>query len=175
MTPATTLSTRDKVRRTVIAVAVVAGVVGIVLALNWSVDIDENGDTVVAEQSLDDVVESGDADAIAAAPPRPTGDRPSRDELVEQLIPTEGSEQLSQVQVGIDLGPGYSAHLVVNGVPIPDDELQERLALNQVFFTPAEGLAVEELRAGDNVVRADIYSLVDGSDVRSVEWHFQVT
>ncbi|MBA2283612.1 MAG: hypothetical protein M3527_08885 [Actinomycetota bacterium] len=171
----TALSARDKVRRTVIAIVVVAGVVGIVLALNSSVDIDADGDTVVADQDVSGVLESGDPDAIAAAPPPPDDNAPTRAELVEQLIPSEGSEVLSQVQVGIDLGPGYSAHLVVNGVPIPDDELQQRLPLNQVFFTPGEGLAVDALVPGDNRVRADIYSLADGTDVRSVEWHFRVT
>jgi hypothetical protein len=171
-----TLTSRDKVRRTAYVAIAIAGVVGIVLALNWTVDIDNNGDTVTAREDISGVVESGDADAIANAPLAPDGTGPTQADLVEQLIPSEGSEQLSQVQIGIDLTNGLDANLTVNGVPIPPDELQRRPELNQVFFRPGPDRAVEALEPGDNVVRADIFDPVDPTTiVRVVEWHFEVT
>jgi hypothetical protein len=169
------VTTRDRIRRTVIGVAVVALLVGFVLALNSGVDFDQNGDPSVPEQDISGVVESGDADAIADAPAPLGPDAPTQAELVEQLIPAADSQQLRQVQIGIDLAPGYDAHLKINHVAVDDTELQRRPELNQVFFRPGEGLSVEALQPGDNLVEADIYDVVTGQAIRSVEWHFTVT
>jgi hypothetical protein len=80
-----------------------------------------------------------------------------RADVVEELIPRTGDEVLRQAERGIDLAPGYEASLLVNGVEIPTDELRLVPEQNQVFFTPAEGKAVEQLRAGPNCASAVVW------------------
>jgi len=96
--------------------------------------------------------------------------------VVELLAPTPGSTVLSQAQIEIDLTIRYDAHLVVNGVAIPEDQLQRRPELNQVTFTPGKGKVYEQLPAGQNCVQATVFR-VDGVNetVPPVSWCFNVT
>ena len=75
--------------------------------------------------------------------------------IVELQAPAPGSSVLSQAQLLIDLTSDYDARFVVNGVLIPDDQLQKRPELNQVLFTPGPGKVVEKYNAGPNCVDAD--------------------
>ena len=59
-----------------------------------------------------------------------------RPDVVEHLIPPNGTQQQRQSELGIDLAPGYEGALSVNGVSIPTDELRLVPEQNQVFFTP---------------------------------------
>ena len=68
---------------------------------------------------------------------------------------------LSQAQLLIDLTTNYDASFVINGVTIPDDQLQKRPELNQVIFNPGPGKVVEKFPAGRNCVEADIFR-IDG-------------
>jgi hypothetical protein len=96
--------------------------------------------------------------------------------IVELQAPTPDSAVLSQAQLLIDLSTAYSASFVINGVTIPDDQLQLRPELNQVIFNPGEGKVIERFPAGRNCVEADIYRL-DGidEDVPPARWCFNVT
>jgi hypothetical protein len=104
-----------------------------------------------------------------------SGQQPSKG-IVELLAPTPESSVLSQAQLLIDLTTNYDASFVVNGVTIPDDELQKRPELNQVIFNPGPGKVVEQFPAGRNCVEADIYR-IDGveEDVPPTRWCFNVT
>ena len=85
-----------------------------------------------------------------------------RPDVVERLIPAQGDAVLRQAELGIDLAPGYEAALVINGVPVPDDELRLVPAQNEVFFTPGEGKAVARLQAGSNCVQALVWKTSEG-------------
>ena len=99
-----------------------------------------------------------------------------RTAVVELQAPTPESSVLSQAQLLIDLTTSYDASFVVNGVTIPDDQLQKRPELNQVIFIPGPGKVVEKFPAGRNCVEADIFR-IDGveEDVPPVRWCFNVT
>ncbi len=97
-------------------------------------------------------------------------------EVVERLIPGRGDEVIRQAELGIDLGPGYEGALVVNGAPIPDDQLRLVPEQNQVYFTPGDGKAVEQLQAGPNCVEAIVWKSSQGrgsADDRSFTWCFE--
>jgi hypothetical protein len=96
--------------------------------------------------------------------------------IVELLAPTPESNVLSQAQLLIDLTTSYDASFVINGVTIPDDQLQKRPELNQVIFNPGPGKVVETFPAGRNCVEADIFR-IDGAqeDVPPARWCFNVT
>jgi hypothetical protein len=96
--------------------------------------------------------------------------------IIELLAPRPDENVLSQAQLLIDLTTNYDASFVINGVTIPDDELQKRPELNQVIFNPGPGKLVEKFPAGRNCVEADIYR-IDGveEDVPPARWCFNVT
>ena len=95
---------------------------------------------------------------------------------VTLIAPTPESNVLSQAQLLIDLTTNYDASFVINGVTIPDDQLQKVPELNQVIFNPGPGKIVEKFPAGRNCVEADIYR-IDGvdEDVPPARWCFNVT
>jgi len=105
-----------------------------------------------------------------------SGPAPVSKTIVELEAPTPDSSVLSQAQLLIDLTTNYDASLVINGVTIPDDQLQKRPELNQVIFNPAPGKVVEKFPAGRNCVEADIFR-IDGAqeDVPPARWCFNVT
>jgi hypothetical protein len=96
--------------------------------------------------------------------------------IVELQAPTPESNVLSQAQLLIDLTTNYDASFVINGVTIPDDQLQKRPELNQVIFNPGPGKVVERFPAGRNCVEADIFRIDGGQeDVPPARWCFNVT
>jgi predicted RNA-binding Zn-ribbon protein involved in translation (DUF1610 family) len=103
-------------------------------------------------------------------------DDPVSPDVVEHLVPGEGDEVIRQAELGIDLAPGYEGALVVNGLEIPTDELRLVPEQNQVFFTPGEGKAVEELHAGPNCVEAVVWRSSQGrgtANDKSIPWCFE--
>ena len=113
------------------------------------------------------------------------------DPAIEALLPAPGSEVLRQSQVGIDLASGFDAELVINGVPIPRDQVNilrnaenpDESAeqpgvfaetINRFLYQPLEGRAVPELKGDENCVVATFWPLADPSDVRTTSWCFTV-
>ncbi|HVM53220.1 MAG TPA: hypothetical protein VM262_08495 [Acidimicrobiales bacterium] len=97
---------------------------------------------------------------------------------VEAFIPAPNSPSVvRQAEIGIDLAEGWTGELVINGIPIPDDQLRRNDPLNQLFFTPGEGREIERLDAGQVTVVARIWRPVDGEtreQAREVSWSFAV-
>ncbi|MEY2421545.1 MAG: hypothetical protein QOI95_1612 [Acidimicrobiaceae bacterium] len=142
----------DTVRRVLTTLVIIACVGGLVIAVQHT----QRGDK-------DEPTFSGNSGKASTS-------------IVELKAPTADSNVLSQAQVLIDLTTNYDASFLVNGVTIPDDELQKRPELNQVIFNPGPGKLVEAFPAGRNCVEADIFR-IDGvqEDVPPVRWCFTVT
>ncbi len=96
--------------------------------------------------------------------------------IVENLIPRRNSQVPQQSDIGIDLAPGWTGTLVLNGVEIPKDQLQTTPQIGVIEFTPGKGKAVEQFRGGQNCVKAIIWRLSDGQGVadRTIPWCFDV-
>ncbi|HJM28167.1 MAG: hypothetical protein QF596_06240 [Acidimicrobiales bacterium] len=109
--------------------------------------------------------------------------------VIESLLPEPGSEVLRQSFVGIDLISGYEAELVINGVPIPPDQINVLRdadnpresaqtsgsfgsTLNRFLYQPLEGRAVPELLGGRNCVSAVYWPLSDPEKRETIEWCF---
>lgn len=101
----------------------------------------------------------------------------ARPEVIERLIPFNGASILRQQELGVDLGPGYEGTLIINGVEVPADEQRLVPEQNQVFFTPGEGKAIEELPAGTNCVVALVWksSMGRGAADEQFRWCFEAT
>jgi hypothetical protein len=99
------------------------------------------------------------------------------DSAVERLVPDDGDATLRQAEIGVDLAPGWTAVLAIDGRPIPDDEVRRNDPLNQVFFTPGEGRVIEELAPGPHLASALIWRPVEEGreDGRTVSWRFRVS
>lgn len=129
------------VRRVVIVLLLLVGVGALVLA----------GTRTVRNGGADDVTISG------------------ADGAVESLIPGRNAETLSQSEIGIDLAPGWTGDLALNGEPLVG--VQRVDALNQLLYRPPDGL-----ESGRNCVTATIWRSAESPDSgRDVEWCFEVT
>ena len=109
--------------------------------------------------SEDPILQSGDAD-----------------EFVDELIPQRNASVVQQQTVGIDLIPTWTGVLVIDGTEIPQDQMQVTPELGLIQFTPNEGLAVEQLRAGTNTVSAIVWPRSESRETaaRTIAWTFEV-
>ncbi len=97
-------------------------------------------------------------------------------DVVERLVPAQGSQALRQTEVGIDLAPEWTAVLIVNGTEIPEDQLRRVEAQNEVYFQPGEGKDIEAFEPGTIIVEAEIWRTASETrdDARTVTWRFGV-
>ena len=97
-------------------------------------------------------------------------------EALQEIIPQRASEILRQDQVGIDLAPGYSGRLSINGVPIPEEDTDTTESLNRVLFRPGPGKVLETLESGQNCVVATYWPTRLGEgESETINWCFEVT
>jgi hypothetical protein len=97
-------------------------------------------------------------------------------DAIEDIIPQRSSEILSQDQVGIDLAPGYSGRLNLNGVAIPEEDTNITPALNLVVFRPGPDKVFEALDSGQNCVLATYWKTQLGDEEsETINWCFEVT
>jgi len=81
--------------------------------------------------------------------PEPLVGQPS----LEAIFPTDGANIVAQDRVGADLQPGYDGDLAINGVTIPEDQLDQDNGLNQLVFHPGPGKVLTALQPGKNCAR----------------------
>jgi len=95
--------------------------------------------------------------------------------VVVLLTPTDGSNILQQDAIGIDLKPGYSATLRVNGTGLPPSQVRVVSFADQVSyrFEPGQGKVFTAWPAGKSCVDATYWKTSDGPGHSSVEhWCF---
>jgi len=98
------------------------------------------------------------------------------DPAVHQLFPEPGDHVLRQERVGVTLTSPYTGVLQVNGVEIPEDETERVAGLNQIFYTPGQGKAVETLGPDRNCVAVVIWRYDQSRDQsRRFAWCFYAT
>ena len=103
----------------------------------------------------------------------------SLDPAVEFLTPVQDSVgNLRQAEIGIDLAPGWTGDLQINGHDIPEDQLRRNEPLGQLFFQPGAGKEISNLPPGRVTATAIIWrplagqSRTEGS--HGVTWSFSV-
>ena len=70
------------------------------------------------------------------------------DPAVERVEPEPGTLALRQSRIGVDLIPGYTAQLSIDGQNIPDDQVEKVVGLDQYWFTPGPGTETGQLSPG---------------------------
>ncbi|MDQ4133591.1 MAG: hypothetical protein M3179_10395 [Actinomycetota bacterium] len=69
---------------------------------------------------------------------------------VETVTPEGGNLDLRQVTIAADLAPGYTGYLEIDGVEVPEDDLQRVAALNQIILRPGPDSDYVELDPGSH-------------------------
>jgi hypothetical protein len=130
------------------------------------------------------------------------GSPSATDAAIENRMPAPDSQVLSQSTIEVDLAPGWTGVLQVNGLEIPADQLNcvddcgRPLCVpggpapavttpgcrpaddpqNRVFFVPGEGKVIEELSAGPVVVTATFWPITETRESsRTASWAFRVS
>jgi hypothetical protein len=98
-----------------------------------------------------------------------------KDPAVQQLFPNPGDLVLRQSRIGATLAPSYTGSLVVDGIPIPDDQSQRVAGLNQIFFTPGPGTVTGALSPGRHCAAVNLWLITQSPrQGRSLGWCFGV-
>jgi hypothetical protein len=101
-----------------------------------------------------------------------TGGNPS---FVERVIPDRDSQLVQQGTVGIDLKSGWDGTLAIDGVAIPEDQLDVTESFNLVQFTPGPDKALRALPIGKLCATATVWQQAAGKrSARPVTWCFEV-
>lgn len=122
-----------------------------------------------------------------------TGDDDVRitDPAIERLIPKPGDLVLRQGQVGIDLAPGYTGVLVIDGQEIATYQVgqsESPTAFDQsldvqydqgtgtLLYTPRTGGPIEAFSPGGHIITARYWQLQQGREAsRTFTWTFSVS
>lgn len=102
------------------------------------------------------------------------------DAAIEALDPPPDSPGVPRQQpITVDLLPGWTGTLQINGIEIPEDQLLRTEPLNQFSFQPGPGKEIERLPPGDVLAVAIIWRPLDGGSrdnpARSFRWTFRVS
>jgi hypothetical protein len=97
--------------------------------------------------------------------------------VVEALTPGEATSVVQQSTVSVDLAPGWTGDLTVNGIVIPEEQLVRNAALNLISYQPLDDQVIERLQAGQNCASATVWPIAEGPDgpsQRVVPWCWEV-
>jgi hypothetical protein len=94
---------------------------------------------------------------------------------VVAVRPADGDSALRQARIFAELKSGFTGILIVDGIEIPEDQLDRLEGINTVGFTPGAGTEISELTPGRRCATV-VYWLVEGTraDAESYQWCWQV-
>lgn len=95
---------------------------------------------------------------------------------VESVFPAQGQLVLRQDRIIADLRTGFQGVLQIDGVEIPEDQLQRTPELGIVQYTPGPGTETGPLAPGRHTARVVFWDATAGREAgtRSYTWTFQV-
>jgi hypothetical protein len=99
---------------------------------------------------------------------------PSQPAAVEAVSPQGGDLDLRQATIMADLAPGYTGYLEIDGIEVPDDDLQRVAALNTVTLRPTEDSAYLQLAPGQHCA-AVVYHQIGTPAGESATYHWCFT
>jgi hypothetical protein len=103
---------------------------------------------------------------------------------IDEIFPACNTLVFQQSTIGVDMAPGYSVELAINGVSIPRDQVENRAATNATstrivpdlfVFNPGPGKEVQRLSPGPNSATVTYYKLsANPSTAVQFRWFFTV-
>ena len=104
----------------------------------------------------------------------PEGTPSELPEAVNRIEPGDGELVFGQPSVVLDLAPNYRATLVIDGTPIPDDQVVWTEATGLHVFEPGPGKAIESWEPGFHLVEASWDGPTGQPDPGNLTWTFRV-
>ena len=99
-----------------------------------------------------------------------------RPAAVTAVSPEPASLQLRQTEIFVELATTYRGALSVNGIPIPDDQLDVIDGLNRYSYTPGAGKEIDELPPGRTCAEVSFRQVTNESAEPGVyRWCFNVS
>ena len=111
--------------------------------------------------------------AVAIAP---SGGPDSLPEPLESVSPGPGALVIAQTEIVVEIAIGYEVALVVDGIPIPADEIYAVTATGTFRWRPRPGGVIEELTPGEHTIEVSWDRTAnDRPDPGAYSWTFRVT
>ena len=104
----------------------------------------------------------------------PAGDPEQLPSAVERYSPRDGDIAINPVSVMIDLKPNYTAEFVIDGAPIPIDQMNAIPETGRYEFVPGPGKVIERWTSGNHTVIATWLGGPNNIDVGALVWTFQI-
>ncbi len=104
----------------------------------------------------------------------PAGDAEQLPASVERYSPRDGDIALNPVGVMIDLVSNYTATFVIDGTPIPIDQMNAIPETGRFEFVPGPGKVIERWTPGDHTVVATWTGGPNDTDAGTLLWTFEV-
>ncbi len=93
---------------------------------------------------------------------------------VERYAPNDGDIAINPITVVIDLKANYSAQFVIDGVRIPDSDVDSIVATGRYQFEPGPGKILERWTPGEHTVVATWVGGPSDTDTGTLVWTFRV-
>jgi hypothetical protein len=104
----------------------------------------------------------------------PSGSGGGLEPPVERVEPADGSLMFGEPRVILDLEVGYLAHLTIDDIAIPDEQVIWTEATGLHVFEPGAGKAIEDWTPGFHVISA-VWDRVSGlPGPGSFVWSFRI-
>ncbi len=104
----------------------------------------------------------------------PGGDPERLPDAVERYAPGDGDLAVNPVQVMIDLQPNYTVRFVIDGITIPDDQVDAIVETGRYQFEPGPGKVIERWTPGAHTVVATWIGGERSADAGTLVWTFRV-
>jgi hypothetical protein len=104
----------------------------------------------------------------------PSGDPERLPDAVESYAPRDGDIVVNPIKVVLDLQANYTAQFVIDGVSIPQDQVDSILETGRYQFTPGPGKVIERWSPGDHTVVASWNGGPGSVDSGTLVWTFDV-
>jgi hypothetical protein len=104
----------------------------------------------------------------------PAGDPEQLPAAVDRYAPQDGDIAINPVKVLIDVQPNYEVRFVIDGIVIPDSDVDSIVATGRYQFAPGEGKAIEQWTSGEHTVVATWIGGTAGTDAGTLVWTFRL-
>jgi hypothetical protein len=104
----------------------------------------------------------------------PSGDPEQLPAAVDQYAPHDGDIALNPVKVMIDVKPNYNVTFVIDGIAIPDSDVDAIVETGRFQFEPDEGKAIEFWTLGEHTVVASWIGGTADTDAGTLVWTFRL-
>ncbi len=82
---------------------------------------------------------------------------------IDELFPPQDQVVRAQQQIGVRLDPEWTGELKLDGVPLPNDEIEPQgVEVGYVFWQPGAGKAFTELAAGSHTLELHYWPKAEG-------------